>query len=117
MRHWMRAGATGALLAAALLLGWLARDGRAQAEQAAAGGGEAGRAAVFEHRILFADYNAYRDSPEFKELVRQAPSELYAVYAYQQLLLERAGKQGWRLVHVESKLPSQAVFYLERRAR
>jgi hypothetical protein len=105
--------------AAAVALGVGLWMGAAQSQSIGGGdgAGSGGAAPRWEHRVVFADFGVFGETDLYKRIEREAKDELTAVYRYHELMLDKLGREGWELVHVQAKLPSKTVFYLKRLGR
>jgi hypothetical protein len=71
--------------------------------------------AAYEHSVVLLDFEQYKEDKEYKDLEKQHGSPWLAQFAYQELVLTRAGAAGWELVAVAvQKTPAQSVFYLKK---
>jgi hypothetical protein len=102
--HFARA----ALAAAAIAVAALAIGSRARPASAASG--------AVEHKVVLVSFEDYKDTDEYKQAEKELKSPLAAVLHVQEVVLGELGKQGWELVAIEAKAPSQAIFYLKRHA-
>lgn len=108
----MRSIVLGALLAVTAVVLASAAAHRSEAQSPSAPPFEA---VAWEHRVAVLNYDHYRESREFRDILEDAGGDVArAVPAFEQWVLNELGRSGWELVQVERSARSETVYYLKR---